>query len=281
MGRPATEADLAANMTQQGDVRFEKVHTAAWEVDLSGMLNLDHPRAKAAGLKDRKEPIGIFFYVIEHPTRGTYLIDTGVAESFAIGGDKAPVGWLVRNAMGLDALTVHKSTKAWLAEHPRRVSGIFLTHLHLDHIMGLEDFPRSTPLYVGPSETRDSKFLYLFARSTTEQNLNGFDALHEFRTSPAGDGGIVDIFGDGSVYGLHRPGHTSGSMAYVVRAVDGNHLIAGDCSHTAWGWENDVEPGSFNTDGAQAARSLAQLRRFAAAHPNLNVHLGHQPLSSR
>ncbi|HEY1088332.1 MAG TPA: hypothetical protein VGE37_11575, partial [Archangium sp.] len=39
---------------------------------------LEHEKAKAAGLTDGDESIQIFFHVIRHPTRGLFLVDTGV-----------------------------------------------------------------------------------------------------------------------------------------------------------------------------------------------------------
>ena len=37
-------------------------------------------------------------------------------------------------------------------------------------------------------------------------------------------------------------------------------LCTGDTSHTRWGWENGVEPGTYTADQAQNADSLE--RRF-------------------
>ncbi len=92
--------------------------------------------------------------------------------------------------------------------------------------------------------------------------------------------GVVDIFGDGSFYGIHVPGHTRGSMAFLVRTTEGPALITGDACHTAWGWSHSVEPGSFNTDGAMAEKSLQALERLAGNRPRLRVYVGHQQLPS-
>ncbi len=53
-------------------------------------------------------------------------------------------------------------------------------------------------------------------------------------------------------------------------------LFTGDTSHTRWGWENDVEPGTFTADQARNADSLARLRRLVQEHPEIDVRLGHQ-----
>ncbi len=255
---------------------------ADWIIDLEGMLNLEHPAAKAAGIENRKEPIQIKFYALHHPQRGTFLIDTGVARSIARRSDDMPIGALVRSAMNTDSLEVRVDTKSWLEQTKTKLSGVFLTHLHLDHILGLEDVPKDVPLYTGPGEADDSKFSNVFARGTTNDNLAGFGPLRELtvgQKTPENPG-AVDLFGDGSLYGIHVPGHTRGSMAFLVRTTEGPALITGDASHTAWGWQHSVEPGSFNTDGPTAARSLQALEALARHRPHVRVHVGHQHLDA-
>jgi hypothetical protein len=53
-------------------------------------------------------------------------------------------------------------------------------------------------------------------------------------------------------------------------------LLTGDCSHTRWGWDNGVEPGTYTGDQPQNAVSLARLRRLVAEHRSVSVRLGHQ-----
>lgn len=277
-GVPRTLAEVEAHLAEPGPIRFTKVAAADWEVPLDGLLNLEHPHAKQAGLEDRAEPIQIYFYLLEHPTQGDYLVDTGIARSIAQRSDDMPVSWLVRQAMDMDTLHVHVDTATWLDQRKSPLRGVFLTHLHLDHILGLQDLPKTTPVYVGPGEAATSRFLHIFSRGTTNQNLDGFGPLREWQVVPRQDGqlGVADVFGDRSLYAIHTPGHTDGSMAYVVRSTEGPQLLTGDGCHTAWGWEHGVEPGTFNADPEQAAESFTKLQAFAARHPELRVHLGHQ-----
>jgi glyoxylase-like metal-dependent hydrolase (beta-lactamase superfamily II) len=87
---------------------------------------------------------------------------------------------------------------------------------------------------------------------------------------------MLDVFGDGSLWAFHLPGHTPGSMAFLARTADGSRLLVGDNSHTRWGWDNAVEPGSFTADHERNAESLRWLRSFADRHPEIEVYLGHQ-----
>jgi glyoxylase-like metal-dependent hydrolase (beta-lactamase superfamily II) len=78
------------------------------------------------------------------------------------------------------------------------------------------------------------------------------------------------------VWALWVPGHTPGSTAYLVRTTKGPVLLVGDASHTRWGWEHDVEPGTFTADGPKSVESFKKLKAFAVAHPNVEVRFGHQ-----
>jgi hypothetical protein len=58
-------------------------------------------------------------------------------------------------------------------------------------------------------------------------------------------------------------------------------LFTGDACHTAWGWQQGVEPGSFSSDAPRSRHSLLALRELAQRHPGLDVRLGHQELPSK
>jgi N-acyl homoserine lactone hydrolase len=86
----------------------------------------------------------------------------------------------------------------------------------------------------------------------------------------------MDVIGDVYMFALWLPGHTAGSTAYVVRTPQGPVLLTGDACHTRWGWDHDVEPGTFSADRPRSVHSLAALRALAARHPTMSVRLGHQ-----
>lgn len=279
LGTPRSSTELLAVLDEPGPVTLDTVVSADWEVDLSGLLNLKNPKAAAAGLTDRLEPIQVYFHVLRHPQRGVFLVDTGFERALRDDPDHAAMGSLVARVMGRDKVKFRVPLGDWLASHPEPVAGVFLTHLHLDHVGGVPDLPAGTPLYTGPGEAADSAFLQAFTQGSTDRALAGKGPLREWPSTPDPTGrfaGVIDVLGDGSVWALLLPGHTHGSAAFVVRTPQGPVLLTGDCSHTRWGWDHGVEPGTFNADTALARDSFLKLRALAAEHPGLDVRLGHQ-----
>ena len=279
LGVPISSAQMEALLDTPGPVEVETVVAADWAVTRAGLINLDDPKAKAAHLQDGDEPIQIFTHVIHHPTRGTFLVDSGVSRALVEDPAHAGVGWIVRKAMHTEKMTVRTDTATLLARQRQPLAGVLLTHLHLDHVSGMRDVPAATPIFSGPGETRDRELLFLFSRGTIDGQLEGKDAIQEWAFAPDASGrfaGVLDLFGDGTVFALLVPGHTPGSTAYVVRTPHGPVLLTGDACHTRWGWEHDVEPGTFSSDRPRSRASLEALRALAARHPGLEVRLGHQ-----
>ena len=275
LGVARSSADLHALLATPGPVTLETVDSATWQVPLSGLLNLDHAKSKSAGLADRAEPILVQFHVIRHPQQGMFIVDTGV-ERAALDAERAAVRGLVADFMQVkETLVIKQSLHAYLDAHApkEKLAGVFLTHLHLDHVMGLPDVPKDTALYAGPIETKPTSFMNVLVGPNIERALAGHTALREWAY---GKDGIVDIFGDGSVFALWMPGHTPGNTAYLVRTTTGPVLLTGDTSHTRWGWDNDVEPGTYSLNAVESAASFHKLKTLAAAHPNIEVRVGHQ-----
>jgi N-acyl homoserine lactone hydrolase len=283
-GSAASSDALERSLEQAGPIEVESVASATWQVPLEGMLNLEHPKAQAAGLRSSEQPIVIYFHALRHPTRGLFIVDTGVERAFVSAPERALVRGVVAKLAKLDTLRVNVDLKTWLGRQAQPLSGVFLTHMHLDHILGMPDVPRGTPVFTGPGEARAAGALNLFTRPITDRAFEGHATIAQWQFQPDPQQrfrGVVDIFGDGTLWALHVPGHTPGSTAYLARTPKGPVLMLGDASHTSWGWEHGVEPGEFSKDLKQSAESLAELEALVQRHPQIDVRLGHQPHGQR
>jgi glyoxylase-like metal-dependent hydrolase (beta-lactamase superfamily II) len=278
LGTPSSDEAMESVMDRPGPVEVETVVAADWAVSRAGLIDLEDPKAKAAGLTDGDEPIQIYAHVLRHPTRGTFLVDSGMSRKLVDDPVGSGLGWAVRKYMHPDTIKVRTDT-ATLERRLPPLSGVLLTHLHLDHVSGLPDVPNQVPIYGGPGDTRERAFLFMFSQGSTDRVLGGHDAIQElpFARDPSGRfAGVLDVFGDGTVFAISVPGHTTGSVAYLARTPHGPVLLTGDTCHTRWGWDHDVAPGKFSSDRARNVVSLAALRALAARHPGLDVRLGHQ-----
>ncbi len=279
LGEVSATSSLDALVDEPGPLSVETVIGADWQVPLSGLLNLDHPAAKAAKLEDRDEAIHVAFHAVTHPQRGTFLIDTGVEHALFDAPDEAAIRGLAARVAHVDEMKRRTDTKTWIERQPRAPAGVFLTHLHVDHVSGMRDVPAGTPVFVGPGETTERSFENLFVAPIVDRALENKPPLSVWRFSADPDGvfdGVLDVFGDGSFWAIHVPGHTRGSTAYVARTTSGPILFTGDACHTTWGWDHGVEPGDFSSDKMRSSANLERLRRFAARHPTMQVHVGHQ-----
>lgn len=279
LGASAPQQSLESVVEEPGPLEVETINAADWHVPLSGLLNLDHAEAEAAGLEDREEPIQVYFHAIRHPEHGLFIVDTGIEQALRDAPDEAAIRGLAASILNVEDMVIHQDTASWIAAQSEPLAGVFLTHLHLDHVSGLPDVPHGTPLYSGPGESGLRSLENVAVRPILERTLEGHGPVQELQFSPDADGrfdGVMDVFGDGSLWAILVPGHTPGSTAFVARTVQGPVLLTGDASHTRWGWDHGVEPGSFSHDQERSAQSLGKLRAFAAAHPSLDVRVGHQ-----
>ncbi|MBM9578272.1 MBL fold metallo-hydrolase [Leptospira sp. 201903070] len=277
-GKPFSLQDLKPE--PKGPIVFQKFAAADWEVERAGLINLDDP--KAVALKKGMEPIQIYFYVIDHPKFGRYVIDTGISKIFRKDPKEWPVSAIVASAMNTSALKIKITADEWLKKDPKKIEGIFLTHMHLDHILGTTDFDPGLPIFIGPKEATGKRFINAFVQGTTDDILGKNPKLSELvfeksENSP----GVLDFFGDQSFLIFHLEGHTRGSLAFLVKSSSGPQLLLGDSCHTSWGWENEVPPGEFTENQDKNGEALSFLKRIASRFSGIKVHPGHQSVSEK
>src|SRR5881398_1460273 len=91
LGTPSSMHDLERVVDEPGPIDVATITSAKWAVTRAGLINLDAPAAKQAGLTDGDEPIVVDVHVIKHPTKGTFLVDSGVERATKSDPDHAAV----------------------------------------------------------------------------------------------------------------------------------------------------------------------------------------------
>ena len=271
LGAPASTSLMEASLSRPGVIRFERVRFAQWTGGRGGFIDRDDPRT--ADVPQGFETAVIYAFVLDHPTRGRYLIDAGVSRDL-----EARLGPLMRKGLADMSVRIDQGLAEWLSGRPAP-QAVFLTHLHFDHVGGVIDLQPSIPIYLGPGDARETHPMNGLLGHPIDSILRGRAPLREWAFSPDPEGrfaGVVDVFGDGSLWAIHVPGHSPGSTAYLVNAVDGPRLVVGDAASTRLTWDDALPQPVSVSARADADRSADRLRRFAADHPGIEVFLGHQ-----
>lgn len=271
LGSASSSTAMEDSLTRPGVVTFRRVRFATWTGGRGTFIDRDDPRT--ASVPPGTEEATIYAYVLDHPTRGRYLIDAGVS------GDLEPrLNWVMRRGLAYMNVRIDQTTGRWL-EGQVQPRGVFLTHLHFDHIGGLIDLAPETAVFGGPGDAGERSWTNTLVGRPADTILKDKGPLREwaFRADPGGRfTGVLDLFGDGSVWALHVPGHSPGSTAYLVNTTQGPKLVVGDAVSTRLGWDEAMPQPVPVEARADAEASAAALRRFAADHPGVEVFLGHQ-----
>jgi len=262
-------AAAPVDLDAPGTITHEAVVSARWTVPTAGLIDLSDPAA--AELANDPHPIVLPVHVLTHPTAGTFIVDTGFP------ANELPARGLVRSFLS-DIEPVEPLADI-LARVDGELAGVLLTHNHADHVLGLVDVPDGVPVYAGAGEERPVGFsgrvmFPTFARALGDRPLSLF-AFDGPQVVDLDGVRAIDLLGDGSLYALEAAGHTPGSTAYLARTADGPVLFTGDCSHTRWGWDHGVTPGTYTHDHGANAESLAKLMALSEAH-GMQVEVGHE-----
>jgi glyoxylase-like metal-dependent hydrolase (beta-lactamase superfamily II) len=194
------------------------------------------PVAKVFWNSDWEKEIQINYYIWVVKGHGeTLVVDSGVAPPLAqemgLQGYVNPVH--VLKGIGIEASQVRK---------------VVITHIHFDHVNGMELFPKAT-FYVQEKEfnfwmkdpvAKKPPFLMLSApdRNANLAMLEGTERL----VLTKGDQTILP-----GIELLLAPGHTPGLQVVAVNTAKGTAIVGSDCAHIFRNYEEEI-PSTFITD---------------------------------
>ena len=216
-------------------------------------------------------------FLVEHPTAGPFMIDTGPSERFAddpaadlgrlggalLGGGMGPgqaAGDQVR-ALGFD---------------PAAIELVVMSHLHFDHLGGSRQFPAAE---------------FLVTREEHEDPPGALKGTYGHHRAPVSRWRLVDgegkphgafsrtwdLFGDGSVRLVSTPGHSPGHLSVLLRLAGGRPcLLTVDAAYARRSIDERLVP-LICPDVSTYLRSLDELRAYVAGEPGAIVVCGHDP----
>jgi N-acyl homoserine lactone hydrolase len=198
-------------------------------------------------------------YVVETATE-RILIDTGLNPA-AIAD---PAGYYDRpDVFAMSTLEQDQSIAEQL--DVGTLTKLVLTHLHWDHVGGLQLIPASVPVVIQRTEWQARHDGAVVQRNF----LLPRDYADDSREVILIDGDS-DLLGDGSIELLLTPGHTPGHQSIRI----GDLVLGADVAHFASGLDDHRFP-VFADDHEQQGRSADRLRAMRDA--GLNVIPGHDP----
>jgi N-acyl homoserine lactone hydrolase len=229
--------------------------------------------------------VPIVAFLLEHPTAGLVLVDTGFhrALSEKHGSERArnlgPVGRLLSRSVRMRAdQTVAAQLRARGID-PAEVGLIIMTHLHFDHASALCDFPGATVLVTKPEwDAAGARRSFLRGYSIAQLDPRPSYRTLDFSAPPARGAdpfaAALDVFSDGSLTLVSTPGHSAGHLSIIVRLSDGDALIAGDAIYTMATLRAGERPWR-SEDPRAFERSLEALQAYDREHPDALIIPGH------
>lgn len=247
-------------------------------INKRGALNPDHPKAGNIGDESLKVPI--LAHWVHHQEFGDYLVDAGLDHSYyqnPTGNIKGIFSGLFKKLGRTDEYFQEKNQDILyqVKRNSIKLKGVFLSHLHSDHMAGIRDLPKDIPYIVGKGEKYIDHKPFFYG-----DYLNGIEILYEIDFSRASNmpilGSCADIFGDGSFWAIYTPGHTKGHMSFLVNAPHNPILLTTDACFIKLGFEKEIGSSDYTEDVLMAQLSLNNLVEFKKANPNVKVICGHE-----
>jgi N-acyl homoserine lactone hydrolase len=233
--------------------------------------------------KDRIR-VPIVAFLLEHPSAGLVLVDTGFHRSVAVGpaSERArnlgPIGRVMSRELRIEPEQTVVAQLHELGVEPADVGLVVMTHLHFDHASGLCDFPDATVLLTGEEwKAARSRGAALHGYSKAQLDPRPSYLTIDFAATGRTHGPFtqaIDVFGDGSLMLVSTPGHSLGHMSLIVRLAGREALLTGDAAYTLGTLRRDERPWRSD-DSAAFERSLGELRAWDLEHPAALVVPGH------
>lgn len=262
-----------------------------WGLLESGHCN--HPEISAiVGGSWRTCEFPALVALLDHPSRGWILFDTGYGQAFADATRRFPEAiypWVMRVKWSpRQAIAAQIQARGLSAAD---IGVVLVSHFHGDHVGALLDFPAAS-VWCSEEAWDD-----LHGRSRVGALAKGLlpalapPALHDrlsfFERAPgvrlpsalAPFGAGHDVLGDGSIYAIPLPGHAAGHFGVCFEGTRGWVFLVGDAAWSLRAIEENAPPPRWTSrllgDTESYRRTLAQLHALACRRSGVTLVPSH------
>ncbi|MGG5252249.1 N-acyl homoserine lactonase family protein [Neobacillus sp. SM06] len=233
-----------------------------------------HPMPYTGWLRGKAKKIWVpvSSYLIEHP-KGLILVDTGWHEDIRV-NQKKHLGSLAFSMFKGDlpsGESIAEKIKAFGIQS-NQIDVVLLTHLHSDHVSGLQHVKNAKRILTSEMEWKAAHKKLGYVKSMWDGISIETFSLKEIPFGPFKLG--FDLFGDGSLFLVHTPGHTDGMFSVLVKMEKGWLLLASDVGYATKSWTDIILPG-ITTNKKDARSSLEWIRGFSERNDCLRVIANH------
>ncbi|OPY27899.1 MAG: Hydroxyacylglutathione hydrolase [Methanobacterium sp. PtaU1.Bin242] len=251
----------------------ESFQTGSVILNKRGALNPDHPLALDVESENLEVPI--LAHWVHHEIFGDFLLDAGLDASYF----QDPKGGI--DSIHADEFIQYKNQNIGFYIKDRKISlkGVFLSHLHSDHIAGVRELPHNIPYVVGKGE------LDKYHPDICGDFLKDVKTLYEIDFSKINEmaplGPSADLLGDGSLWAIWTPGHTPGHISYLLNGLDGPVFFTMDAAFIYENLKQGVASSDYTWNVKMAQKTLEKIITFLKIYPQLRVGAGHELLNQK
>lgn len=269
-------SDWSTVLKKPTDLKLFIIHTGFVHMAGNIHLNKKSPKYKSLPKDDRFNPV--LAYLVEHPSEGYLLLDTGLHSSFSQ-SRFGNFGYLLGNVVktkteaGMDVVSRLRTMEI----DPGRITRIVLSHLHLDHVSGLPHFRdnRSMKVSIDKDEIDCGNAPFSLFKGYIREHREGMRI--EPISYSKNDLPFVhswDVFGDHSIHIVKTPGHTPGHVSALLNMRDGPIFLTFDAAHRKVSIDEAIPP---KGDYERAVASIEAIKSFLDIFPETRVIYGHDP----
>lgn len=250
------------------DVTLESFKTGTVNIDRRGTINTEHP--EAGYIKDEVLNVPIISHLIHHKELGDFLLDAGLDKSYA----DDPYGGVKGEFADEFFQEKNENIKFHLDSKKINLKGIFLSHLHSDHIAGIRELPKNILYLVGKGKIEQ------YQPAMYGNFLKGVETVYELdflkleKIPPLGH--CADLLGDGSIWAVSTPGHTKGHISYLINGLEGPIFLTMDACFIQDNLKLKIAPSDYTWDINMAQKTLEMIIEFLEDYPEVRVICGHE-----